>query len=46
MFGHERMDENHITRRVLMVEGGGLQVWGSLKLGWLDGVKVALSSRG
>ena len=37
-FGHvERMDEYHISRRVLMAEVSG----GRPRLGWVDGVKVA-----
>ena len=41
-FGHvERMDEYRMSRRVLMAE-----VSGRLRLGWMDGVKVALSNRG
>ena len=46
-FGHvERMDENHIPRRVLMVEESEGQVQGRMRLGWMDGVKVALGNRG
>ena len=42
-FGHvERMDEYRMSRRVLIAEVSG----GRLKLGWMDGVKVALSNRG
>ena len=33
-------------RRVLMAKVNGGQVWGRLRLGWMDGVKVALGSRG
>ena len=42
----ERMDEYHMARRVLMVEVSGGQVCGRPRLGWMDGVKVALGSRG
>ena len=42
----ERMDEYHITRRVLMAEVSGAQVQGRLRLGWMDGVKVPLGIRG
>ena len=41
----ERMDEYHMARRVLMAEGGG-RVRGRPRLGWMDGVKVALGHRG
>ena len=41
-FGHvERMDEYRMARRVLMVEVSGGRVRGRLRLGWMDGVKVA-----
>ena len=41
-FGHvERMDENHMARRVLMAEVSGGRVRGRPRLGWMDGVKVA-----
>ena len=46
-FGHvERMDEYRIARRMLMAEVSGGRVRGRLRLGWTDGVKVALSNRG
>ena len=46
-FGHmERMDEYRISRRVLMAEVSGGQVQGRPRLGWMDGVKVALGNRG
>ena len=46
-FGHlERMDEYRIDRRVLMAEVSGGWVRGRPKLGWMDGVKVALGNRG
>ena len=46
-FGHvERMDDYRMDRRVLMVEVSGGQVRGSKRLGWMDGVKVALDNRG
>ena len=42
-FGYvERMDEYRMARRVLMVEVSG----GRPRLGWMDGVKVALDNRG
>ena len=46
-YGHvERMDEYRMARRVLMAEvsGGGLR--GRPRLGWMDGVKLALCNRG
>ena len=42
----ERMDEYRMARRVLMAEVSGGQVRGRLRLGWMDGVKVALGNRG
>ena len=46
-FGHvERMDEDRMARRVLMAEVSGGRVRGRPRLGWMDGVKVALGNRG
>ena len=46
-FGNvERMDEYRIARRVLMAEVSGGRVRGRPRLGWMDGVKVALGNRG
>ena len=46
-FGHVvRMDEHRLARRVLMAEVGGGRVRGRPRLGWMDGVKVALGNRG
>ena len=46
-FGHmERLDDYRMARRVLMAEVSGGRVRGRLKLGWMDGVKVALGNRG
>ena len=46
-FGHvERMDDYRMARRVLMAEVGGGRVRGRPRLGWMDGVKVALGDRG
>ena len=42
----ERMDEYRIARRVLMAEASGGRVRGRPRLGWMDGVKVALGNRG
>ena len=45
-FGHvERMHECRMARRVLMVEGSGGRVRGRPRLGWMDGVMVALVNR-
>ena len=45
-FGHvERMDEYRMARRVLMAEISGGRVRGRPRLGWIDGVKVALGNR-
>ena len=35
-----------MARRVLMAEVSGGQVRGRARLGWMDGVKVALGNRG
>ena len=44
--GHvERMDEYRMARRVLMAEVIGGRVRGRPRLGWMDGVKVALGNR-
>ena len=46
-FGHvERMDDYRMARRVLMAEVSGGRVRGRPRLGWMDGVKVALVNRG
>ena len=46
-FGHvERMDEYHMARRALMAEVSGGRVRGRPRLGWMDGVKMALGNRG
>ena len=45
-YGHvERMDEYCIAE-VLMVENSGGRERGRPRLGWIDGVKVALGNRG
>ena len=46
MFGHvERMEETRAARRVLMAEVSGERARGRTRLGWMDGVKVALGNR-
>ena len=46
-FGHvERMNVYHMARRVLMAEVSGGRARGRPRLGWMDGVKVALGNRG
>ena len=40
------MDEYRMARKVLMVEVSGEQVRGRLRVGWMDGVKVAVGNRG
>ena len=46
-FGHAgRMDEYRMTRRVFMADISGGRVQRRPRLGWMDGVKMALSSRG
>ena len=45
-FGHVQiMDEYRMARRVLMAEVSGGRVRGRKRLGWMDGVKVALGNR-
>ena len=47
LFGHvERMDEYRTARSVLIAEVSGGRVRGRPRLGWMDGVKVALGNRG
>ena len=47
MVGHvERMDEYRMARIVLMAEVSRGRVRGRPRLGWMDGVKVALCNRG
>ena len=44
-FGHvERMDENHLAKRVLTSEVSGRRVQGRPSLGWMVGVQVVLGS--
>ena len=46
-FGHVvRMDDYRMARRVLIAEVSGGRVRGRPRLGWMDGVKVALCNRG
>ena len=46
MVGHvERMDDYRMARRVLMAEVSAGRVRGRPRLGWMDGVKVALGNR-
>ena len=46
-FGHvEIMDDYRMARRVLMAEVSGGRVRERPRLGWMDGVKVALGNRG
>ena len=42
----ERMDEYRVARRVLMAEVSGGRVRGRPRLGWMNGMKVALGNRG
>ena len=42
----ERMDDYPMPRRVLMAEVSGGRVRRRPRLGWMDGVKVALGNRG
>ena len=46
-FGHlERIDEYHMARKMLMAEISVGRVRCRPRLGWMDGVKVALGNRG
>ena len=46
-FGHlERMDEYRIAKMGLIAEVSGRWVRGRPRLGWMDGVKVAVGNRG
>ena len=46
-FGHvERMDEYRMERMVFMAEVSGGRVRGRPRLGWMNGVKMALGNRG
>ena len=46
-FGHvERMDEYRMAKMVLMAKVSGGRVRSRPRLGWMDGVKVALGNRG
>ena len=48
-FGHAEKTaawSYRITRRVLMAQASEVRVWGRPKLGWVDGLKVALGSWG
>ena len=40
------MDDYRMARRVLMAKVSGGRVQGRLRLGWTDGVMVALGKRG
>ena len=40
------MDEYQMTRRVLLADVSGKRVRGRPRLSWVDGVKLASSSRG
>ena len=42
----EGINDYRITRRVLMAEVSGGRVRGRPRLGWMDGVRVALGNRG
>ena len=45
-FDHvKRMDVYRMARRVLMAEVSGERVRGRPRLGWMDGVKVAMGNR-
>ena len=46
MVWDERMDDYRKARRVLMAEVSGGGVRGRPRLGWMDGVQVALGNRG
>ena len=41
----ERMDEYRMARRVLTAEVSGVRIRGRQRLGWMDGVKMAVGIR-
>ena len=46
-YGHvERMEDHRMVRRVMIAEVSGGRVRGRPRLGWMDGVKMALGKRG
>ena len=46
-FGHmERLVEYSMAKRVLMADVSGGWVWGRLRLGLMDGMKMAFGSQG
>ena len=40
----EKNEEYRMARRMLMAEVSGLRIRGRPRLGWMDGVKVALAT--
>ena len=40
------MDEYFLSRRVLVMEVGGGQVWGRPRLGWIDGRRRPWAAEG
>ena len=47
LLGHvERLDEYRMARRVLMADVSGGRVRSRPRLGWMDGEKMALGSKG
>ena len=46
LFIRKKMDEYRMARSVLMAEVSGERIRGRPRLGWMDGVKVALGNRG
>ena len=46
-FGHmERMDEDRMVKKIMRSDAGGARLRGRPRLGWMEGVKRALSERG
>ena len=46
-FGHvERMDEEHLVKRIIRSDAMGERPRGRPRMGWMDGVKRALDERG
>ena len=46
-YGHvERMENERLTKRVVMAKAEGRSARGRPRLGWMDGVKKALNERG
>ena len=46
-FGHvERMEEEHLVKKIVRSDATGVRPRGRPQMGWIDGVKRALDARG